>query len=152
MVPLSREGMSNVISHSLPKAQLLSALGSHRPARYASAWRRSLFPPHQKNSDKRTIENAKNPAQPTLCSSHRRDQGAAHPWRPRIFQNFDEQSVANGRNPRNQPFADTPPASPPSNRKKSQNRATKVMQTLKITSRQWLARGPVPPPRRSARP
>jgi hypothetical protein len=52
-----------------------------------------------KNSDKRTIENAKNPAQPTLCSSHRPGQGVARLWRPRIFQNFDEQSVANGRNP-----------------------------------------------------
>ena len=93
-----------------------------------------------------------NSARPIACSRHRRGQGGAGQRPPGNFPNFDEQSVANGRNPAQSSICRSPTDLAPEQPEKFKIRATKVMQTLKMTDRQRLTRGAVPPPPRSLRP
>ena len=142
--PLSRERMSNVVSHSLPKTELFSAPGSRRRERSLSAWRRSPFASHRKISTSEPLKTKKILRSQSLGRALRCGEVVTHPRQPEFFKFSTSRVLQTGETPRNQAFADSPTGLAPEQPEKFKNRATKVLQTLKMTDRQWLARGPVP--------
>ena len=147
---LSLEGMSNAVSHSLPAAELFSALGSRSRRLSLSTWRRSPFAPHPKFPANEPLKTKKLLRSQALALPTPAFRVAACGGRE-FFKISTSRVLKAGETPRNQAFADRLPL-PPAPREKNQISTSRLMQTLKMTDSQGLTRSPASRSPRSARP
>ena len=139
---MSREAMSNLVSHSL-QSGAFSAPGSCSRELSLSAWRRSPFGSYKKISPIEPLKTQKPPRSQALArTSARPNDGRLR--RPEIFSNFDEQSIENGRNPAQSSLCGIAHRRAPEQPENKKISTSRLMQTLKITYRQRLTRGAVP--------